>query len=158
MNTRMTILAVSLLLGSVALIDAKDQNKVAYNLALARRVFAEIYGEGNVELVDQMYADDSPGGGKGRALIRDAVIGFHRAFPDLRIEIEDAFAVDDKVVLRYTAHGTQTGAYYDIPPSGKSVAIRGITIFQITNEKIKIEWTAYDRLGALRQIGAIPSE
>ena len=162
MNTRMAILAVGLLVGRAVLNDAKDQSKVAYNLALARNAFSEIYGEGNVELVDRLYADDfvddSPGGGKGRALIREAVIGFHRAFPDLRIEIEDAFAVDDKVVLRYTAHGTQTGAYYDIPPSGKSVAIRGITIFQITNGKIKIEWTEYDRLGALRQIGAIPSD
>jgi steroid delta-isomerase-like uncharacterized protein len=156
----MAILAVSLLMGSAVLNDAKDESKADHNLALARRAFTEIYGEGNVGLVDRLYADDfvddSPGGGKGRELIKEAVTGFHRAFPDLRIEIEDAFAVDDKVVLRYTAHGTQTGTYYDIPPSGKTVGIRGITIFQIANGKIKVEWTEYDRLGALRQIGAIP--
>ena len=62
---------------------------------------------------------------------------FHRAFPDLRIEIEDAFAVNDKIVLRYTAHGTQTGTYYDIPASGKTVEVRGFTIFEMVNRKIK---------------------
>ena len=67
------------------------------------------------------------------------------------------FAVADKVVLRYTAYGTQMGAYYDVPPSGKTVAVRGITIFQIKNGKIKTEWTEYDRLGVMRQIGALPS-
>ena len=162
MNTKMAILVVGLLMGGTALNHAKDESKADYNLALARRAFSEIYGGGNVGLVDRLYADDfvddSPGGGKGRDLIKEAVAGFHRAFPDLRIEIEDAFALEDKVVLRYTAHGTQTGAYYDIPPSGKTVSIRGITIFQIANGKIKIEWTEYDRLGALRQIGAIPSD
>jgi len=77
--------------------------------------------------VDDLYADDfvddSPGGGKGRDLIKQAVAEFHKAFPDLRIEIEDAFGVADKVVLRYTAHGTHAGAYYDIPPSGKPLAV-----------------------------------
>jgi steroid delta-isomerase-like uncharacterized protein len=132
------------------------------NLSLGRRVFSEIHGGGKVDLVDQLYSedlvDDSPGGGTGRQLIKDAVATFHKAIPDLRIEIEDAFAVNDKVVLRYTARGTQTGPYYDIPASGKPVRARGITIFQIVKGKIKTEWTEYDRLGVLRQIGAVPSD
>jgi steroid delta-isomerase-like uncharacterized protein len=132
------------------------------NLSLGRRVFGEIYGGGKVDLVDQLYSedfvDDSPGGGKGRELIKDAVTAFHKAIPDLRIDIEDAFAVNDKVVLRYTARGTQTGPYSDSPASGKPVTARGITIFQVVNGRIKMEWTEYDRLGVLRQIGAVPSD
>ena len=156
---KMVIVAVCFVLCSVGL-NSRDKNNVTSNVSLGRRVFQEIYAEGKVSLVDQLYTDDfvddSPDGGKGRDLIKEAVTGFHKAFPDLRIDIEDSFAVDDKVVLRYTAHGTQTGAYYDIPPSGKAVAVRGITIFQIANGKIKTEWTEYDRLGVMRQMGAIP--
>ena len=159
--TKVVTVAVCILLGGVALDHAKGHNNAGYNTSLGRRVFEEIYGEGKVNLVDELYADDfvddSPGGGKGRDLFKEAVTGFHKAFPDLRIEIEDTFALNDKVVLRYTARGTQTGAYYDIPPSSKAVAIRGITIFQIVNGRIKTEWTEYDRLGAMRQIGAVPS-
>ena len=160
--TKIVMLAACVLLGSAGLNYSKNRNSVKSNVSLGRRVFQEIYAEGKVDLVDQLYTDDfvddSPGGGKGRGLIKEAVAGFHKAFPDLRIEIEDAFAVDDKVVLRYTAHGTQTGPYYDIPPSAKVVAVRGITIFQIASGKIKTEWTEYDRLGVMRQIGAVPSD
>jgi steroid delta-isomerase-like uncharacterized protein len=124
-------------------------------------VFAEIYSGGNVDLVDQLYTadfvDDSPGGGKGRNLIKQAVLDSHKAMPDLRIDIEDAFASDDKVVIRYVGRGTQTGAYGEIPPTGKAVAVRGITIFRIVDGKVKTEWTEYDRLGLLRQLGVVSS-
>jgi steroid delta-isomerase-like uncharacterized protein len=159
---KVVITAACLLLAGVDLNRSKDQNNVDYNVSVGRQVFEEVYGEDKVDLVDQFYAndfvDDSPGGGKGRDLIKQAVTAFHKAFPDLRIEIEDAFGVDDKVVLRYTARGTQTGAYYDIPPSGKTVAVRGITIFQIVNGRIKTEWTEYDRLGVMQQIGVVSSD
>ena len=154
-------LAVSLLLGSVGPSFPKDGDKVAFNTALGRRVFVEIYGRGKVDLVDQIYADDfvddSPGGGKGRELIKEAVAEFHQACPDLRMEIEDVFATQDRVVIRYIGRGTQTGAFGNIPPTGKAIAVRGITVFLIANGKIKTEWTEYDRLGMLRQIGVVPS-
>jgi steroid delta-isomerase-like uncharacterized protein len=154
-------LAACFLVGSAALSRSKTVDQADSNAALGRKVFAEIYGQGKVELVDQLYADDfvddSPGGGKGRELIKEAVAGFHKAMPDLRIEFEDVFAAGDKVVLRYTARGTQTGPYDEIPPTGKKVTVRGITIFQIVKGKIKTEWTEYDRLGVLRQLGVVPS-
>lgn len=136
-----------------------DSNSV--NAALARKVFLEIYAAGRTDLVDQLYADDfvddSPGGGQGRVLIKEAVAGFHRAVPDLHFEIEDVFtSADRKVVIRYVATGTQTGPYGQIPPSRKSIRVRGITIFQIENGRIKTEWTEYDRLGMLRQLGVVP--
>jgi steroid delta-isomerase-like uncharacterized protein len=156
-RTSVIALAACLLLGGAALSNSKEQDKAAYNVALGRRVFTEIYGEGKVSLIDQLYADDfvddSPGGGKGRELIKEAVMGFHQAFPDLHIEIEDVFAAGDKVVIRYVAHGTQTGAFNGIPPTGKTGNVRGITIFLIANGKIATEWTEYDRLGLLRQLG-----
>lgn len=150
----------SLLLGAAILCYSKTPDKAAANIALGRSVFLEIYGQGKVELVDQLYADDfvddSPGGGKGRELIKQAVKDFHQACPDLKMEIEDVFAVEDKVVIRYIGHGTQTGAYGEIPPTGKTINVRGITVLHIENGKIKTEWTEYDRLGMLRQLGVIP--
>ena len=138
---------------------SSSQKQVEYNKALGRRIFIEIYGQGKVNLVDELYADDfvddSPGGGKGRNFIKQAVAAFHQAMPDLAIEIEDVFATEDKVVLRYTALGTQTGAYGDIPATGKKAVVRGITIFLLANGKIKTEWTEYDRLGLIRQLGVI---
>jgi steroid delta-isomerase-like uncharacterized protein len=153
-------LAACLALGSCTSGPSGDGDNIAQNVALGRRVFTEIYGAGKVSLVDELYTDDfvddSPGGGKGRDRIKEAVAEFHKTFPDLRIDMEDAFAIDDKVVLRYAAHGTQTGPYGQIPPTGMAVTVRGITIFGIVNGKIKTEWTEYDRLGVLRQLRIVP--
>lgn len=136
-------------------------SQIARNEAIGRRVILDIYGAEKLDLIDAWYAgdfvDDSPGGGKGRGLIKEAVAAFHTACPDLRMEIEDVFATQDKVVVRFVAHGTQTGAYGEIPPTGKSVRVRGIMILRIVNGKIETEWTEYDRLGMLRQIGVVPS-
>ena len=160
-RTKTVVLAACFVLGAAALSHSKDRSKVAYNVALGRRVLAEIYGAGKVNLVDQLYTgdfvDDSPGGGKGRELIKEAVTDFHKACPDLHIEIEDVFATEDKVVIRFTAYGTQTGAFGEIPPTGRAIRVRGIMVLLIENGKIKTEWTEYDRLGMLRQLGVIPS-
>jgi hypothetical protein len=56
-------------------------------------------GKQGCELVDQLYADkfvdDSPGGGKGRELIKEAVAGFHKgAKRRLRLRIGVTFVVD----------------------------------------------------------------
>lgn len=155
------VLAGSIGLGGAGLSFSKEESKAEQNAALGRKVFTEIYGAGRLALVDQLYADDfvddSPGGGNGRELIKAAIAEFHKACPDLRMEIEDVFATEDKVVIRYTGLGTQTGAYGEIPPTGRGVKVRGITVFLIENGKVKTEWTEYDRLGMLRQLGVIPS-
>jgi len=155
------VIAAIAVLGAAKLSVSKERSAADRNAALGRRVFTEIYGDGKLELIDQLYAedfvDDSPGGGRGRELIKAAIKEFHKTCPDLRMEIEDVFATDDKVVIRYTGHGTQTGAYGEIPATGKAVNVRGITVFLIKDGKIKTEWTEYDRLGMLRQLGVIPS-
>jgi steroid delta-isomerase-like uncharacterized protein len=155
-----TLLGTALLL-AVALVHSRPSDPGSANAALARKVFLEIYTAGHTDLVDQLYADDfvddSPGGGRGHELIKQAVVDFHQACPDLHFEIEDVFSTGDKVVIRYVALGTQTGPYGRIPPTGKSIRVRGITIFQVVNGRIKTEWTEYDRLGMLRQIAVFPS-
>lgn len=161
MNYRSTlVLGILLAFQSGSLLGANTKAD-ASNVALARRVFTEMYGAGKIELVDELYSDDfvddSPGGGTGRALIEHAVQEFHKAAPDLRIDIEDTFAKGDKVVIRYTARGTQTGEMWGIPPTGKQFVVRGITVFRVAHGKIATEWTEYDRLGLMRQLGVVPS-
>jgi steroid delta-isomerase-like uncharacterized protein len=160
-RTGIVVFATCFILGGAALTNSKGQSRVAANVALGRTVLAEIYGNGRVGLVDQLYTgdfvDDSPGGGRGRELIKVAVADFHKGCPDLHVDIEDVFATEDKVVIRFAALGTQTGAFGEIPPTGKAIKVRGIMVLLIDNGKVKTEWTEYDRLGMLRQLGVIPS-
>jgi hypothetical protein len=73
---KITVLAVSLLLVGVELSSSNDQQRLSNNTSLGRRVFQETCGQGKSDLVDQVYAadfvDDSPGGGQGWELIKEA--------------------------------------------------------------------------------------
>src|SRR5260370_26633032 len=104
MNRRMVITqAACFLMGGVVLSRSKTADQGDANVALGRKVFAEIYGHGKVELVDQLYADDfvddSPGGGKGRELIKEAAARVARGKTALRVWLDDFFAPGGKAGL-----------------------------------------------------------
>jgi predicted ester cyclase len=80
-----------------------------------------------------------------------------QGFPDLRVTIEDMIAEGDKVVIRFTTHGTQQGALGSIPPTGKQVAVPTIEITRIADGKIVEDWGLDDRLGMLQQLGLVPA-
>jgi len=78
------------------------------------------------------------------------------AFPDLHYTFEDEIAEGDKVVLRWTARGTHKGELKGIPPTGKQIAFSGVNTYRIASGKVVEEWSDFDRLDMLQQIGVIP--
>jgi predicted ester cyclase len=44
-----------------------------------------------------------------------------------------------------------------IAPTGKQVAVAGLTISRVENGRVVEEWTNWDTLGMLQQLGAIPA-
>ena len=85
-----------------------------------------------VDFVDHG-ADVPPGTPPGPAGAIQYVSGALKRFPDLRVQIEDMIAEDDKVVVRnqWTATDSQ---------SGKRLAFRGIVIWRIAGRKIVERW------------------
>ena len=136
------------------------------NKALVRQVFEEIYTGKNVDLADEIYSPDfvdndpaapeemrrGPEGVKAQAAMYKA------AFPDISITVEDQVAEGDKVVTRWTVKGTHEGELMGVPATGKSVSITGITISRIADGKVEEEWTNWDGLGLMEQIGALGGE
>jgi predicted ester cyclase len=43
-----------------------------------------------------------------------------------------------------------------IAPTGKQVTVSGITISSVKNGKVVEEWTNWDTLGMLQQLGVVP--
>ena len=72
------------------------------------------------------------------------------AFPDIRVTIDDIFAVDDKVTLRWSSHGTHCGELQGIPPTNRPMTMTGIAIYRFAGGKIVEEWMNNDTLGMLR--------
>ena len=74
------------------------------------------------------------------------------AFPDLHLTIEDMFGEGDRVVGRYTYRGTHKGDFMGIPPTGKQVAVTGISIMRVANGKFLEEWINTD---LMQQLGVV---
>ena len=43
-----------------------------------------------------------------------------------------------------------------MPPTGKQVTVTGITIARIEGGKLREDWTSWDTLGMLQQLGVVP--
>jgi steroid delta-isomerase-like uncharacterized protein len=82
---------------------------------------------------------------------------FTRAFPDLRLNIEDMVAEGDKVAVRVTATGTHKGELQGVLPTGKLVTFTTMDFLTIIDGKVTEEWSTTDIMGLMQQLGAIPA-
>jgi len=133
------------------------------NKTLIRRFYEEVFNKKNVAALDESYAPDHidhtlpPGLPVGPEGTKQAITMTLAGFPDLYVTIEDMIAEGDKVVTRFTTHGTQQGALGSIPSTGKQVAVSTIEITRIAGGKIVEDWGLDDRLGMLQQLGLVPA-
>ena len=152
------IISCSFLLAGVACASSlQEQNK-----AIATRAFEEILSKGRFELAEQLYAKDFVNHGIHRdaTLEEDqaALKGWHQAFSDIAIVPKKLIAEGDLVTVYWVARGTNTGAGNGLPATGKKAELAGITIWRIVDGKIKEEWSAFDQLSMMQQLGLLPSQ
>jgi len=134
------------------------------NIAVTRRTFDEVWNEGDLDVIDEVTAEDfvdhDPVLGDGdRDTIKSAVENYRAAFPDLEMTIHDIFAAGDKVVCRWTAQGTFENEMMGREPTGeRGNPVEGITIDRFEDGKIVEAWGQWDVLRFMKNIGAIPDE
>jgi predicted ester cyclase len=75
------------------------------------------------------------------------VLEVRSAFPDLHITIDDVVAEGDKVATRWTLRGTHKGEFTGITPTGKQLAMWGMSIDRVVGGRIVETWIRYDTLG-----------
>ena len=130
------------------------------NKEIARRVIEEVLGQGNFDLAEQLYAKDFVNHGLTRDIglkeDQDAARGWKQAFPDLKMTADLLIAEGDLVTVVWTARGTNTGTGNGLPATGKSGSMRGITIWKIVDGKLREEWSAFDQLSFMQQLGLLP--
>jgi steroid delta-isomerase-like uncharacterized protein len=146
-------LSIAMLVNASSL---QDQNK-----ALAKRAFEQLLSRGQFELAEQLYAKDFVNHGLHRDITLEedqaALKGWHQAFPDIAIVPEKLIAEGDLVAVYWVARGTNTGTGNGLPATGKKVEQSGITIWRIVDGKIKEEWSAFDQLSMMQQLGLVPA-
>jgi steroid delta-isomerase-like uncharacterized protein len=134
----------------------------AANEELARRFFQELCNGRNGAVADEIVAADyvshgpqappaeGPDGVRARvAVYQDALDGFW----DVQ---EIRAAGEDRVFVRWIGRGKHNEELMGVAPTGAQIDVDAITIFRIAGGKIAEEWTVWDALGLLQQVGAVP--
>ena len=134
------------------------------NKAVVRREFEEMFNQGgNLDAAEDFYAPDyvghEPTTGDIRGIVgaRQFAANYRAAFPDLEATIEDQLTEGDTVVTRFSVRGTHQGEIEDLgPATGNRMEVTGITIERFANGKIVEDWSIFDALGMMQQLGLIP--
>jgi steroid delta-isomerase-like uncharacterized protein len=93
--------------------------------------------------------------------VRQFFQGWTTAFPDGKVQNTSIVADDQRGVVEFTGHGTQTGPLegpgMTIPATGKPAEIRFIAICEMQQGKIASMRLYFDSMGMLIQLGVVPA-
>jgi len=130
------------------------------NKAVVRRWLAEVWGKGNLAVVDELAGSgfvwhwSSPAFGSDREGYKQFLAMDFDAFDDVSCSTEDVVAEGDRVASRWTWRGTHKKEYMGAAPTGKQVALTGICVNRFADGKIVEEWCEMDMMGMMQQLGA----
>ena len=78
------------------------------------------------------------------------------AFPDMQWTIEELMGEEQKVAASGTWHGTHRGMCFGIPPTGKQVTVRWLSLDTYVDGRLKETRFIMDTMGLMQQLGVIP--
>ncbi len=115
------------------------------NKALLHQLYEEALNQGNLALIDRLFAPDfidhsTPGQPVGPAGVKDYFREVREGFPDIRVVLDDVIAEGDRVVVRTSWRGTHLGSYEGVAATGQRVARTLIQIFRVVDGLIVEEW------------------
>ncbi len=83
----------------------------------------------------------------GREEYKQAFRKLRNAFPDAQWTLDDLLSDGKNVIGRWTFRGTQQGAFFNIPPSGKVVTYPILAIYRIEDGLIAEDWHIFHAIG-----------
>ena len=130
------------------------------NKALVCRMVEEAQCNGNLRVVDELFADDFvdhtpfPGVPPTREGVK-MLFGYLRSvFPDLRVAVHEQIADDQKVVTRKSFEGTHQGDFMGVAGTGKTINFEVVDILTFREGRIIEHRVVFDRLGIQQQLTA----
>lgn len=120
----------------------------------------EVFGQGNVELIDELVHEDyvDHGGIQGdmdRDGLKDFVQAVHAALSDTEATLERAVVDGNQIAWRWSMRGKHTGEFMGIPASGNVIEVTGNDIGVMRDGKIAEAWGELDTMDLMTQLGAI---
>jgi steroid delta-isomerase-like uncharacterized protein len=121
--------------------------------------FLAAWNTGSVDAMDAAMSPgvrrDAPGEASDAANLaelKEVVLSMRAAYPDARVTLDDAYYLEDLSFGFWTFTGTNTGEG-DMPPTGASVRISGLTVLRFADGRITEEIVYFDNADWLSQLG-----
>ena len=112
--------------------------------AVVRRLYEEVFNQGNPDVVDELYAPDfvdhTPGAPQGPAGAKQVIGGVLAGLPDLRVTAEPWLVDGDLVATLVTFRGTHQGELLGVAPTGQPVEWSHIDIHRVEGGRITELW------------------
>ena len=128
---------------------------------LIRSLIEDVFNRGNLSVLDAIihpeYQYTSPDSQlQGIDQLKEFILAFRRAFPDLSLQIDDLFTYDDRSCTAFTLRGTHEEDFMGIPATKKSVQVQGMVMSRFKDNKIFQDREILDNLSLFQQLGVIP--
>ena len=128
---------------------------------IVRQVLEEPW-KGNWDVIETFVSSDYIGHDpaeadpvRGPAGVRARIERYLTGFPGATLTVVDQLADGDRVATRWTARGIQAGEIAGIAATGREITVSGMTISRLDGDLVAEDWTSWDTLGMLVQLGAI---
>lgn len=134
----------------------------AENEALVRRFFDEVCNARDLDVADEIIAADyvshipqSPPG-EGPEGVK-ATVAIYQDALEGHWDVQEVHSAGDRVFTRWIGRGTHVGEINGLAPTGAKIAVEALSVHRVADGLIAEDWTVWDALGLLQQIGAVPA-
>jgi C-1 hydroxylase len=131
----------------------------AENKALVHRMI-DAWNRGDLSGLTEHWSPDMVHHGRDGCMTAESTAmemsRFMQAFPDLHLEVHSVIAEGDLVATRLTVHGTHTGDYMAMKPTGRRVSCTLMGQLRVADGAIVEHWGVADGLHLLQQLGLLP--
>jgi predicted ester cyclase len=128
---------------------------------IVERMFDEIINKGNLDVADELFAEDYVDHGPmgempGVAAFKELVSMWRSAVPDVHCSVENWFESGEMCAWNVRVSGTHTGEMMGIPPTGKSFSYvtPNIGRFNASGQAVE-HWADQGMFQFLTQIGVL---
>lgn len=137
--------------------QTSDQNK-----KVVQRFMEECWNRGDLNAASELLTDRVrfhdpvfPNLNAGIQNIKNHIEGCRKAFPDLKITIDDTIAERDEVVIHWTARGTHHGPFLGMQPTNRKATVNGTSIYRLEGAKIAEAYANWDLASMMVQLGVV---
>jgi steroid delta-isomerase-like uncharacterized protein len=131
---------------------------------VCRRYYEEFFSApGRMEIAEEIFQPDvvfhnpiSERGVHGIDEYKQFAQRWAKGFPDRKFVVADEVTQGDQVAIHFTITGTHQGEFMGAAPTGHTIVVNGMNLFQVKNGKIAVVHAYFNPLEITTPLGLPP--